>query len=108
MVIDGSTALTINPERGQRPSRRIDYSRDSEWLKALAHPVRLRMVEGLLRNECNVKKIVGKLGLPQSTVSQHLAVLKKQGIVTRRKTGVKTCYRVAHAKVAKLIGVLKG
>jgi ArsR family transcriptional regulator len=55
-----------------------------------------------------VKKIVGKLGLPQSTVSQHLAILKKQGIVTMRKTGVKTCYRVAHAKVAKLIGVLKG
>lgn len=86
----------------------IDYARQSEWLKALAHPVRLRMVEGLLANECNVKKIVGKLRLPQSTVSQHLSILKNQGIVRVRKDGVKTCYSVSHARVAQLVRLLKG
>lgn len=86
----------------------LDYERDSGLLKALAHPVRLRMVEGLLHNECNVKKIVEKLQLPQSTVSQHLSVLKKQGIVIMRKQGVKTCYRVANVRTARLVRVLKG
>ena len=84
----------------------IDYKKDSELLKALGHPIRLKMVEGLLRHECNVKKIVGALGLPQSTISQHLGVLKNKGVVTVRKEGVKTCCRVTDKKVEALLKVL--
>lgn len=84
----------------------MDYQKESELLKALAHPVRLRMVEGLLRHECNVNKIVYVLKLPQSTVSQHLAILKNRGIVAVRKDGVKTCYRVADKRVAQLLQTL--
>ncbi len=77
----------------------------SEVLKALAHPVRLRIVDGLLSaRECNVDKIVRGLGLPQSTVSQHLGILRSKGIVNIRREGVKVCYRVAHPAVA---GILK-
>ncbi len=86
----------------------IDHNVTSEMLKALGHPVRLRIVEGLLRHECNVNKIVGVLGLPQSTVSQHLALLRLHGIVTLRKEGVKTCYRVVDPKIAQLIKILGG
>ena len=84
----------------------ISYEKDSELLKALGHPVRLRMVEGLLNHECNVNKIVKALGLPQSTVSQHLGILKSRGIVQLRKEGVKTCYRVVNPKVAALIKLI--
>ncbi len=84
----------------------IDYVKESEFLKALAHPVRLRMVHSLLGQECNVNKIVAKLNLPQSTVSQHLRILKHQGIVIPRKNGVSACYRVAHKKIATLLKVL--
>jgi len=84
----------------------MDYKGESELLKALGHPVRLRMVEGLLRHECNVNKIVHVLKLPQSTVSQHLAILKNRGIVTVRKDGVKTCYRVVDKRVAQLLQIL--
>lgn len=84
----------------------IDYDADSELLKALAHPVRLRMVQGLLKSECHVDKMVQKLGLPQSTVSQHLGVLKSRGIVEIRKEGVKTCYRVVNPKVEAIIKIL--
>ncbi|MDD5583657.1 MAG: metalloregulator ArsR/SmtB family transcription factor [Candidatus Omnitrophica bacterium] len=84
----------------------IDYINDSELLKALAHPVRLRMVEGLLNHECNVSKIVKVLNLPQSTISQHLGILKNRGVVTIRKEGVKTCYRVTNARVAQLVKIL--
>ncbi len=83
-----------------------DYIKESQLLKALAHPVRLKMVEGLMRHECNVNKIVNALKIPQSTASQHLKVLKAGGIVHLRKEGVKTCYRVVDRKVAELINIL--
>ncbi len=83
-----------------------DYTAESELLKALAHPVRLRMVEGLISNECNVNKIVDKLKLPQSTISQHLSILKSRGVVQRRKEGLKTCYKVVNPKVIKLVELL--
>lgn len=84
----------------------LDYHQESGLLKALAHPVRLRIVHGLLHNECNVNKIVEKLKLPQSTVSQHLSILKHKGIVQIRKDGVKACYRVTNDKVAAIIKIL--
>ena len=83
-----------------------DYDNESETLKALAHPVRLRMVEGLIKNECNVNRIVEKLGLPQSTISQHLSILRNRGIVKARKEGLKTCYKVVNPKVIELVKAL--
>ena len=84
----------------------INYEADSELLKALGHPVRLRIAKGLLGRECSVNKIVNALGLPQSTVSQHLGVLKNSGVALIRKEGVKICYRVADKRVIKLIRLL--
>ena len=76
-------------------------------LKALAHPVRLRMAEGLAICECNVDKMVKRLGLPQSTVSQHLKTLKDSGILVSRKDGVKSCYCVKDTGIKKLLRALK-
>ena len=85
---------------------KTDYTKESGMLKALAHPVRLKMAAGLLGKECNVTRMVKALGLPQSTVSQHLAVLKAKGIVTTRKEGVRTCYRVADPRIKGLLKAL--
>ena len=86
----------------------IDYHKDSGILKALGHPVRLKIVEGLyLSEDCNVGDIVEKLGLPQSTVSQHLALLRHKGIIAPKKEGVRTCYRIADKRVSLLLGLLK-
>jgi len=86
----------------------LDYAKQSNLLKALAHPVRLKIVEGLLsKDECNVDRMVRALKLPQSTVSQHLGILRSCGIVHIRKEGVKACYRILDERVKDLIGVLK-
>ncbi len=86
----------------------IDYEKDGEILKALGHPIRLKIVEGLMNgNECNVDKIVRGLSIPQSTTSQHLKVLKAAGVIIFRKEGVKTCYRVIDERVMKIIELLK-
>ena len=84
----------------------MDYEKESEILKALGHPVRLKMVEGLMNNECNVNKIVDVLNIPQSTASQHLGILKSRGIVVAKKEGVRTCYRVVDKRVRRIIHML--
>ena len=85
----------------------MDYEKESEVFKALGHPVRLRMVEGLMYDECNVNKIMDVLEIPQSTASQHLGILKTRGIVEARKEGVRTCYKVIDKRVREIINILK-
>jgi len=85
----------------------LNYEEISETLKALAHPARLRIVLGLLKDECNVAQIQKVLGLPQSTISQHLRILKNAGIIKGRKEGTKICYRVIDARVRKIVEIIK-
>jgi DNA-binding transcriptional ArsR family regulator len=85
----------------------IQYEKVGETLKALAHPARLRIVIGLLKDECNVAQIQKVLGLPQSTISQHLKILKNAGIIKGRREGTKTCYRVVDARVRKIVEIIK-
>jgi ArsR family transcriptional regulator len=65
------------------------------------------MVAGLLKNECNVAQIQKVLGLPQSTISQHLRILKNAGVIKGRREGNKTCYRVIDARVRKIMEVIR-
>lgn len=87
---------------------KIDFKKRSDMLKVLGHPVRLRIVSGLMKqNKCNVNKMVEKLNLPQSTVSQHLSLLKSRGIIAPVKDGVSTCYQVIDERVRKIITILQ-
>ena len=78
------------------------FEREAEILKVLGHPIRLKIVAGLLSEACNVKKIWECLGLPQATVSQHLALLKNKGIIEGRRNGVAVYYSVI-SEPARLI-----
>ena len=82
------------------------YDREAEILKVLGHPVRLKIVAGLLSEACNVKKIWECLGLPQATVSQHLALLKNKGIIEGRRNGVEVYYSVISASARQIIEAL--
>lgn len=84
----------------------IDYDNISEILKALSHPVRLKMVVGLCEDECNVSHIQEVLNIPQATVSQHLRILRMMKIVEERRDGKKKCYKVCHPLVKKIIDLL--
>ncbi len=76
--------------------------------KALGHPVRLKIVNLLLENNgCFVNKIAETMCLPQSTTSQHIAVLKNNKIVSSEKKGVDTRYFVSNEKIQKLIAFMK-
>ncbi len=85
----------------------MDFKVNSEILKALGHPIRLQIVSGLADdNDCNVNSMAEKLKIPQSTVSQHLGILKSRGIITARKKGVETCYFVSDSRVKKILDIL--
>jgi len=79
----------------------------AEILKAIAHPIRLCIVNGLIsENGCNVSRIHGCLELPQSTISQHLAKLKSAGIVEGRRNGLEVTYYVVNDYVKQIVEIL--
>ncbi|MDF2994544.1 MAG: transcriptional regulator, ArsR family [Xanthobacteraceae bacterium] len=76
-------------------------------LRALGHPVRLAILRGLARAEkCQCGEIVRGLPLAQSTVSQHLKVLKEAGLITGSIEGPRSCYCLDRAVVAELAAAL--
>ncbi len=81
----------------------------AEYFKALAHPTRLKILDLLTKGEyCVCEEIcvcdlLKELQLEQSNVSQHLAVLRKQGIVTSRKQGMKVLYSIKNPGVYEVI-----
>jgi DNA-binding transcriptional ArsR family regulator len=83
-----------------------DLESAAALLAALSHPVRLRIVEGLLRGECCVGTIVGCLDLPQPLVSRHLAVLRDAGVLLAEADGRKRNYRVVDPRAEHLLRCL--
>jgi ArsR family transcriptional regulator len=70
-----------------------DDAAAAERLKALGHPVRIAIVQALAeRSCCCCGDVCRTLPLAQSTVSQHLKVLKEAGIVGFRRDGVRSTY----------------
>ncbi len=77
---------------------------EAKILKAMGHPARLTILKGLAkRKECNVNKMVKELKLPQSTVSQHLNILKSAGIIKGERSGVKVCYQISSEKAKRIL-----
>ncbi|EMI15259.1 ArsR family transcriptional regulator [Rhodopirellula maiorica SM1] len=70
---------------------------------ALAHPARVRIVRLLLnRTSCMCGEIVEEMPLAQSTVSQHLKILKETGLVQGEIDGPRVCYCINPVALAKL------
>ncbi|MEA5000288.1 MAG: metalloregulator ArsR/SmtB family transcription factor [Endomicrobiaceae bacterium] len=83
---------------------KFDINGYAEILKALGHPLRLKIVCGLSKKEsCNVGTIAEKLSVPQPTVSQHLNILKSAGIIKGYRNGTQVCYKIENCEVLKII-----
>lgn len=89
-------------------SERIDPDRAAAVAKALAHPARIRIIVLLLsRPGCIGYEIVGEVGLAQSTVSEHLRILKAAGLVTGEIERPRVCYSLNPIALAPLTGLLE-
>jgi len=77
------------------------------FFKALAHPVRIRILELLVRGERSVQELQDALGVEQPVVSQQLGVLRANQIVVGRNVGVSVRYAVRDPLVADLLSVAR-
>lgn len=84
-----------------------DIERASRSLKAMSHPLRLKILCTLGDREVSVQEIVEVVGTSQSNISQHLAILRDKGILASRKDANRVFYRVGDARTLRLIGMMQ-
>jgi DNA-binding transcriptional ArsR family regulator len=79
----------------------------AQFFRALAHPVRIRILEILVRGGRTVQELQAALGLDQPIVSQQLAVLRNQNIVTAQKKGLRVRYELRDPAIGDLLEVAR-
>ena len=84
-----------------------DIERASRSLKAMSHPLRLKILCTLGDQEVSVQEIVDHVGTSQSNISQHLAILRDKGILASRKDANRVYYRVSDARTLQLVGMMR-
>jgi ArsR family transcriptional regulator len=77
------------------------------FFRALAHPVRIRILELLVRQDLSVQELQEALGVDQPVVSQQLAVLRASNIVAGKKEGVSVRYAVRDPLIANLLDIAR-
>lgn len=75
----------------------------AELFKAMGHPLRIRLLELLAPGERPVSDLLAETGLEASHLSQHLAVLRRTGLITGHREGNAVRYRLAHPSVVDLL-----
>jgi DNA-binding transcriptional ArsR family regulator len=85
-----------------------DIYNASHSLKAMAHPLRLKILCLLgATTEVSVQDIVEQVGTSQSNISQHLSILRDKGILVSRKDANKVYYRIAEPSILHLISAMR-
>jgi ArsR family transcriptional regulator len=79
----------------------------AEFFKALAHPLRIAVLDALRKGEVGVNELCSLLKVEQSTLSQQLSVLRSRNIVVGRKEGLNVYYSVRDTTVFRLLDVAK-
>jgi ArsR family transcriptional regulator, arsenate/arsenite/antimonite-responsive transcriptional repressor len=105
-VIGMPTKRCVDGKDAGSPPLADTRGKDEELAKlawAIAHPARVRILRILLaRQACICGELVDQMPLAQSTVSQHLKILKDSGLIQGEIDGPKVCYCVDPAVLARL------
>jgi ArsR family transcriptional regulator, virulence genes transcriptional regulator len=94
--------LEYSKEQAMIEKPKIDmtiYNLQAEVSKTLANPIRLAILHALRDGEKNVNELTGILGISQSNLSQHLAIMRQKGILKTRKQGTSIFYSVTNPKI---------
>jgi ArsR family transcriptional regulator len=84
-----------------------DIMQASMAIKAIAHPLRLKVLCVLGNNELSVQEIVDYVGTSQSNISQHLAILRDKGVLATRKDANRVFYRIGDPRTLKLVSMMR-
>lgn len=79
----------------------------AEICRTLSHAKRLEILSILRNGEMVAGEIVKTMKISKANVSQHLAVMRKSGIVTARREGINMYYRISNAKVTKACDLMR-
>lgn len=109
-VPEAASCPPANEEQDLRPVEGPDADADLALLaKAIGHPARVQILRLLLRQQaCVCGDIVGELPLAQSTVSQHLKVLKDAGLIRGEIDGPRVCYCIEPRTLRRLRALVGG
>lgn len=95
----------------EKAKKLIDKDEDilqaSLAIKAIAHPLRLKILCVLGSQEVSVQDIVGDVGTSQSNISQHLAILRDKGVLSTRKDANRVYYRISDERTLKLVELMR-
>lgn len=94
--------------RRKRPLSEPALDKVAELFKALSEPTRLKLLYALMDGEKNVSQLVEETGVLQANVSKHLGTLLDAGLVSRRKRGQSSCYRITDESVFELCDLACG
>jgi len=83
------------------------YRMHAEFCKTLADANRLLIINELAKGELSVGDLTERLGLKQSNVSKHLALMRERGLVSRRRDGATAYYSLSDHRISEAIGLLK-
>jgi DNA-binding transcriptional ArsR family regulator len=83
------------------------YALKADFFRTLGHPARVRMLQILREGEQTVGALQAALDLDSGGTSQHLAALRKQGLVTSRREGTSVFYRVKDERILELLELAK-
>jgi len=95
------------PQSGERDDAERLRRFKSEFFKALAHPLRIRILELLRAGPLSVTQIQEATGAAGSSVSQQLAVLRSRNVLATERQGTTIIYRVADPELFDLLDVTK-
>ena len=84
-----------------------NIERAARCMKALAHPLRLKVIAALQDRELSVQALVEAVGTTQSNVSQHLTIMRDKNILSSRRVANQVFYRVGDCKVLDLLALTK-
>lgn len=85
-----------------------DTKKIADIFKTLSCKTRLDIIVELLdKEECSVNDLAEKLNIPQPNVSQHLAILRRAGIIEGYRNGIQIIYRIIDKQVKKIIETIK-
>jgi len=84
-----------------------DIQQAAQAIKAIAHPLRLKILCVLGDQEISVQEIVDQVGTTQSNISQHLAILRDKGVLATRKDANRVYYRIGDLRTLKLVGMMR-
>lgn len=75
----------------------------SRAMKAMSHPLRLKIIAVLGQGEVSVQDIVERVGTSQSNISQHLAIMRDKGVLRTRKDANRVYYRVGDLRTLEVL-----